>query len=53
MIWENPSRCPRRATRLAELGVTAVVVDPCANRPIDGDFLTCMRRNLDNVEALL
>jgi zinc transport system substrate-binding protein len=52
MIWEAEP-LPETRSRLAELGVNAVVVDPCANRPIDGDFLTCMRGNLDNMEALL
>jgi len=52
MIWEaEPSRATRAA--LAELGIASVVFDPCANRPADGDYAACMRRNLQNMESLL
>jgi len=52
MIWEAE---PNPATRaaLAGLGIASVVFDPCANRPADGDYAACMRRNLENMESLL
>jgi len=52
MIWEAE---PIPATRaaLAGLGIASAVFDPCANRPADGDYAACMRRNLQNMESLL
>jgi zinc transport system substrate-binding protein len=32
------------------LGVAVVVFQPCANRPPQGDFLSVMKRNLDNLK---
>lgn len=45
MIWETP---PQKTTvdRLAERGLSSVVIDPCGSMPSDGDFLSVMRGNL-------
>ena len=48
MIWEaEPS--PAIAERLVKLGVRSVVFNPCGNRPADGDFLSVMRTNVENL----
>lgn len=52
MIWEAEPDPATRA-RLAEFGIASVVFDPCANRPADGDYAACMRRNLSSMESLL
>jgi zinc transport system substrate-binding protein len=48
ILWEAEPQA-RTAERLAGLGVTSVVFDPCGNAPAEGDFLSRMRAN---VEAL-
>ncbi len=51
MLWEAS---PQQATldRLRALGITSVVVDPCANRPLSGDFLTVMHNNLTALRSI-
>lgn len=50
MIWEaGPS--PAITERLVKLGVRSVVFNPCGNRPIDGDFLSVMRTNVENLRT--
>jgi zinc transport system substrate-binding protein len=44
MLWEAAPR-PDLAARLAGAGIQAVVIAPCANRPVSGDFLTTMQAN--------
>lgn len=48
MIWEGP---PVQASvvGLKTLGVDSLVFDPCGNVPDQGDFMTVMRRNVDNL----
>ena len=48
MIWEGE---PVRAAvdKLKALGVDSLVFDPCSNRPDQGDFMTVMRSNVDNL----
>jgi hypothetical protein len=48
MIWEGE---PVRASvdKLKKLGVDSLVFDPCGNRPDQGDFITVMRSNVDNL----
>ncbi|MEA3274272.1 MAG: metal ABC transporter substrate-binding protein, partial [Pseudomonadota bacterium] len=49
MLWEdNPN--PVSVQRLDTLGVGSLVFAPAGNRPAEGDFMTLMRRNLDNLE---
>jgi zinc transport system substrate-binding protein len=48
MIWEGePS--PETVSRLSELGLQSVVVDPCGNTPEQGDYLDVMNRNIENL----
>lgn len=44
MVWEA---APQAAvvTRLAELGISSVVISPLANKPQEGDFMTAMQGN--------
>jgi zinc transport system substrate-binding protein len=49
MIWEgDPAQ--ESVERLRALGVESVVVNPCANRPESGDFLSVMSDNLENLQ---
>jgi zinc transport system substrate-binding protein len=51
MLWESdPDR--ENIRRLEELGLQSAVLDPCGNRPAEGDFLSVMTKNLENVERL-
>ena len=51
MIWEAP---PRQETlsRLHEMGIRSLVYAPCFNRPAQGDFLSVMEQNIDNLAAI-
>ena len=51
MLWEGEP-LPETALRLEQLGVDTVVVDPCGNRPEEGDWLTTMRANAEALERL-
>ncbi len=44
MIWEDQP-AQKIVVRLHTLGVESVVVNPCGNRPLTGDFLTVMTGN--------
>jgi zinc transport system substrate-binding protein len=35
--------------KLKTLGVDSLVFDPCGNVPDQGDFMTVMRHNVDNL----
>jgi len=48
MLWEGEPVAEIR-DRLGKLGVESVVFDPCGNRPEEGDLLTVMQANVDNV----
>jgi zinc transport system substrate-binding protein len=48
MIWEGEPD-PRSVNILKTLGVDSLVFDPCGNKPEEGDFMTVMRRNIDNL----
>jgi zinc transport system substrate-binding protein len=52
MLWEAE---PTPATRekLEQRGVGAIVFDPCANRPREGDYLSVMRANSRSVRSAL
>jgi zinc transport system substrate-binding protein len=47
MIWEGQ---PVQASvaELKALGVDSLVFDPCGNMPDQGDFMTVMRRNVED-----
>lgn len=51
MLWESePSTNNQK--RLEQLGIRSAVFDPCGNRPIEGDFLSVMKKNVHNMELV-
>ena len=48
MIWEREP-ISESVKRLKTLEVDSLVFDPCGNVPNRGDFMTVMRRNVDNL----
>ena len=46
---ENASNPLASVDKLKTLGVDSLVFDPCGNVPEQGDFLTVMRSNVDNL----
>jgi len=49
MIWEgNPMK--QSVERLQTIGVDSLVFDPCGNTPNQGDFLSVMRQNVENLK---
>lgn len=51
MIWEGRP-VQASAKRLKALGVDSIVFDPCGSVPDQGDFMTVMRRNVDNLRKV-
>ncbi len=51
MVWEGPPR-QESIDRLEEMGIKSLVFSPCFNRPADGDFLTVMEQNIDNLTVV-
>jgi zinc transport system substrate-binding protein len=50
MIWEGgPS--PDTVARLESIGVRSIVFDPCGNTPEQGDFLSTMQTNVENLKS--
>ena len=48
MIWEGePNK--ESIQRLQAIGIDSLVFDPCGNTPDQGDFLSVMRQNLENL----
>jgi zinc transport system substrate-binding protein len=51
MIWEGtPS--DETAEKLVDMGVGSAVFSPCGNAPEEGDYLSVMRANVTNLEAV-
>ena len=51
MIWEgDPMK--ESAQRLKATGVDSRVFDPCGNKPVQGDFLSVMRQNVENLKPV-
>jgi zinc transport system substrate-binding protein len=48
MIWEGEPSA-ETVKRLEALGVKSVVFDPCGNTPESGDYLSVMRRNVEQL----
>jgi zinc transport system substrate-binding protein len=49
MIWEgNPIK--QSAERLKAISVNSLVFNPCGNTPDQGDFLSVMRQNVENLK---
>jgi zinc transport system substrate-binding protein len=52
MIWEaGPLK--KSVEIVAEMGVNSIVFDPCGNAPEQGDFLTVMRKNIENIKSAI
>jgi zinc transport system substrate-binding protein len=49
MIWERKPM-KQSAQRLKAIGVDSLVFDPCGNAPDQGDFLSVMRQNVENLK---
>lgn len=49
MIWEGKP-APESVTRLRSMGIDSLIFDPCGNRPGEGDFLSVMQQNVQNLE---
>lgn len=52
MIWEGEP-LPRSLELMDAWAVKNVVVDPCGNRPEEGDYLSVMQANIGNLQAAL
>ena len=50
MIWEGEPT-PEAVAALAEWEIDSVVLDPCGNRPEQGDYLTVMQENVANLRG--
>ncbi len=50
MIWEGEPNSSSIA-RLEKIGISSVVFDPCANNPAEGDWLSVMHSNVNNLKA--
>ncbi len=50
MVWEGDP-IEVSVEKLAGAGVGSVVFDPCGNTPDEGDFLTAMQTNVENLRA--
>ncbi|ETX01951.1 MAG: hypothetical protein ETSY2_36415 [Candidatus Entotheonella gemina] len=49
MLWEG-SPLPASADKLQTLGVKSLVFAPCGNTPEQGDFLSVMQQNVENLQ---
>ena len=50
MIWEGePAK--EAVERLKAIGLQSVVFDPCGNAPEQGDFMSVMRQNVENLKV--
>ena len=52
MIWECVPD-PRSVELLETIGVQSIVFDPCSNVPVQGDFLSVMKRNTEVMREAL
>jgi len=49
MIWEGEPN-PVSVRKLKSIGVGSLVFNPCGNRPEEGEFLSVMQRNVENLK---
>ena len=49
MIWEGEP-IPTSVAKLRAVGMNSLVFDPCGNAPEEGDFLSVMRHNVENLK---
>ena len=51
MIWEGEP-LPQSMAKLKQMGIESIVFDPCGNKPEDGDFLSVMKGNVENLRKV-
>jgi len=51
MIWEGEPAADT-TSRLQAIGIKSIVFDPCANKPNEGNFLSVMQSNLNNLQSV-
>jgi zinc transport system substrate-binding protein len=51
MIWEGEP-IKESVDRLKAIGIQSVVFDPCGNMPGQGDFMSVMRQNVENLKKV-
>jgi zinc transport system substrate-binding protein len=51
MIWEDEP-LPESVERLAKMGIRSIVFNPCGNRPDEGDFMSVMESNVENIKLI-
>ena len=51
MIWEGEP-IKESVERLKAIGLQSVVFDPCGNAPDQGDFMSVMRQNVENLKEV-
>jgi zinc transport system substrate-binding protein len=51
MIWEDEP-LPENVERLAKMGIRSIVFNPCGNRPDEGDFMSVMESNVENLKLI-
>ncbi|MGI9341976.1 MAG: metal ABC transporter substrate-binding protein [Gammaproteobacteria bacterium] len=52
LIWEGEP-LPETVAELSTWAVDSVVMNPCGNRPAQGDYLTVMKENIANLSAAI
>ena len=52
MLWEN-NPLESTSKRLVNKGIKVIVFNPCANRPKQGNFISVMNKNLNNLSKVL
>ena len=50
MLWEGEPH-PETGLLLEEAGVKAVLFNPCGNKPQEGDYLSVMNQNIENLTS--
>jgi zinc transport system substrate-binding protein len=50
-IWEGEP-IKESVDRLKAIGIQSVVFDPCGNMPGQGDFMSVMRQNVENLKKV-
>jgi zinc transport system substrate-binding protein len=51
MIWGGKP-LNESVEMLKSIGVKSIVFDPCGNTPVQGDFLTIMNQNIENLSEI-
>ena len=50
MIWEGDP-LPESVEKIKAIGLGSLVFDPCGNKPEQGDFLSFMKQNIENLKT--